>query len=125
MAPDYVVDDYNPPAQAEDEIAQQQKPKGKKAGQAPYENHQSNAGRGQYSATKSGGGYHEPVPPKMDFPQGVKHQNQLIDFRTILRIQETMNAIQANSTARDDGGDDKSTERNTFQNQRVGENEHS
>lgn len=63
----------------------------------------------------------------MDFPQGVKHQNQLIDFRTVLRIQETVNAIQANSSARGDGGagDDKSTERNPFQNQGPGENERS
>lgn len=125
MAPDCVVDDYNQPAQVEDEIAQQQRPKGKRVGPAPYESHQGNAGRGQVSATKSGGGgYHEPVPAKMDFPQGVKHQNQLIDFRTVLRIQETMNVIQVKSSARGDGGagDDKSTERNPFQNQRAGEN---
>jgi len=93
--PDFIVDDYTQPAAVEDEIASQQKPKGRRAAQAAYENQQSTAGgaRGPASATKGSGGYHEPVPPKMDFPHGVKHQSQLIDFKTVLRIQETLNQL--------------------------------
>ena len=40
------------------------------------------------------GAYYEPVPQKMDFPSGVKHQNQLVDYKTVAWLRENHSARQ-------------------------------
>ena len=44
------------------------------------------ATNGQSTAAKNA--YYEPVPQKMDFPTGVKHQNQLIDYKTVVWLTD-------------------------------------
>lgn len=52
----------------------------------------SNQARGQSLAAK--GAYYEPVPQKMDFPSGVKHQNQLLDYKTVVWLREKQSGRQ-------------------------------
>ena len=41
-------------------------------------------------------GYYESIPKKMDFPPGLKHFNQLIDFKAVCWIKDNPNNNMVN-----------------------------